>query len=360
MSRSPSVMRAAAIVRLLASLPEPQTVREIAEQTGLPPTSLRGICHALTKERMLIKGDDGRYWLGPRIAEFAAAALLAQEYALRIGLLIPTEENSYYTAVLAAAMAEVHEAGGELIVRQADEDADRQRAQWQELLDIGVDVILIDSVDSSALEDLVESTRAVGLPIVAVGSRVSRVHASIVSNNTQAGLLSGRFLASQLPERAKVAVIEGLRKNANAERVTGFTEAMQEYPGIEVVAHATGSMDNPASGRAAMKAVLKDHPDLDGVFAVCDPVAFGAADVVQRSGRNIQLVSVDGRAKAVKQITADGPIIATAAQDPARIIRTGLEVARGLTAGARPIQGTVQIPVRLITKANAGAYTPWL
>lgn len=360
MARSPAVVRAVAVLELLARTPVPRAVTDIAHETGLPVTTLRGICQTLTEERVLARGDNGHYWIGPRIAEFAAAAQLASTLALRIGLLIPTRRNDFYTSMMQAATAAVHASGGELFTLQADEDTTRQREQWQELLRIGVDVVLIDSVDSGALGDMVEQTRALGIPIVAVGSRVSRVDVSVVSDNTQAGLLSGRHLASQLTPGSRVAIIDGLRKNANAERIAGFVEAIAETPGIEIVAHAAGRMDNVASGRATMAKVLRAHDTIDGVFAVCDPVAFGASEAVRAAGRSVKIVSVDGRARALEQVAADGPIIATAAQDPPRIIRTALEVARGLVAGARPDQGTTHIPVRLITKTNAETYTPWL
>lgn len=359
-ARSPAVARTAAVLRFLADEREPQSVSAISQHTALPATTLRGICHILVEERILSKGLNGHYWLGPRIAEFAASARLASERALRIGLLIPTKDNDYYTAMLSAATTEVHATGGELIVRQADEDAARQREQWRELLDLRVDAILIDSVDSNSLGDLVDLSRQAGVPTVALGSRVSKADVSISSDNIQAGLRAGRFLASQLPAGSRLAIIDGLRKNANADRVIGFTEAIAEYAGVEIVAHLHGENDNSASGRMTLKAALSEHPDIDGVFAVCDPIAFGAARLVEELDLDIRIVSVDGRARAVDQITAGGPIIATAAQDPMRIARSSLQAARNLLAGARPEQGTVQIPVRLITEQNADTYTPWL
>ncbi|MBK0418356.1 substrate-binding domain-containing protein [Leucobacter sp. CSA1] len=359
-TRSPAVARAAAILRLLAASPAPQTVASIVQATALPKTSVLGICRALADERLLARGANGSYALGPRVAEFAAAARLTAEQSLKFGLLIPTRDNEYYTALIEAAEEAMQEAGGELIVLQADEDPDRQQAQWQELLDLGADVVLIDSVDSDALGRQLRHSQRADVPVVAVGSRMSGVNASVSSDNTQAGLLAGRFLASRLGPGAKVAVVDGLRKNANADRVAGFREALLEFSGVELVAHIRGDHDNPEAGGAAMHRALDEHPDLAGAFAVCDPIAFGASEVARGAGRPIPIASVDGRARAIDQITGAGPIVATAAQDPARIIRTALDIARNLCRGVDPPQGTVLIPVRLITEQNAGGYTPWL
>lgn len=308
---------------------------------------------------MLSRGSDDSYWLGPRIAELGAVSRSSAHRALRFGLLIATRGNAYYTAMLEAADLDVRTVGGELIVREADEDGDRQRRQWRQLMEDGIDVILIDAVESGGFEELVDQAQANGIPIVAVGSRIDDVDASVTSDNTQAGLLAGHELISRLEDRSKVAIIDGLRKDANAHRVAGFIEAIHENPSLEIVAHGAGGHDSPAAGRMTAAQVLSENKQVDAFFAVCDPIAFGVAELLQEREVVAPIASVDGRRQAVEQIRDGGPIVATAAQDPHSLIRTALNVARELRDGMRPSQRAVQLPVRLITAANAGGYSPW-
>ncbi|GAB3615791.1 ABC transporter substrate-binding protein [Okibacterium endophyticum] len=357
-SRVPSLSRSVSVIRCVAQLGRPQSVSAIARETGLPKTSVLGICSALADERMLTRGADGSYWLGPRLAEFAASERLHAGRTLRLGLLIPTRDNQYYTAMLSAAEHETHSSGSELHIRDANSDPDEQRRQWNELLSIGVDAILVDAVDSDAFDDLLERSRTQRVPVLAIGSRMNGVNASVTSDNTQAGLLAGHYLAARLQPGAKVAIVDGLHKNANADRVAGFREALRDHPRIEIATHVRGRNDDPASGRTMAERLLRDVPDVSAVFAVCDPVAFGVTEHLTRVGARVTVASVDGRAQAIDQL-GRGPIVATAAQDPERIIRSALELATELCNGTQPVQAAVLIPVRLVTAENASGYTPW-
>ncbi|MCU1634818.1 MAG: monosaccharide transporter substrate-binding protein family [Cryobacterium sp.] len=346
------------ILEFLAAEAAPKSVSAVSRATGLPKTSVHGICLALADERMVSRGVDGTFWLGPRIAELAASTWNT-ERSLRFGLLIPTRSNEYYTTMLDAAEMDVRAAGGELHVLQSNENSDRQREQWMELLDRGVDVLLVDAVDSNAFGDLLELSKRRNVPVLAIGSRMNGVDGSVSSDNTQAGLLAGHLLAARLRGEGDVAIIDGLRKNANADRVAGFKEAVRDYPGLRVVAREHGRNDNTASGRSVAEGVFAAHEDIVGIFAVCDPIAFGVSDYLGDRGASVPIVSVDGRARAVEQITGAGPIIGTAAQDPVRIIRTALGMAMDLAHGKQPAQGAFLIPVRLVTADNAEGYAPW-
>lgn len=358
-SRTPAVSRAVAVLTRVGRSPAPLSASAIAKEIDAPRTSVQRICDALTEERLLERGRDGAYWLGPQLAALAASARLSAHHPLRYGLLIPDVENAYYDAVVPAARDDIRSTGGELAVRHADSDGERQRRQWQELLDERSDVILVDAVHTHGFDDLVVRTRGRGVPVVAVGTRIAEVDVSVISDNTQAGLLAGLDLARRLPSGGTVAIIDGLDKNANTERVVGFLDAMRDAPGITVVARRSRHREDLASGRELAEELLAAHPDLSGVFAVCDPLALGAAEYLKEAGSPLPIVSVDGRAQAVAQITAGGPIVATAAQDPARLIRTALECARQLHDGSRPPQRVVSLPVNLITAENARGYRPW-
>ena len=358
-SRTPAVSRAVAVLSLLARSHGPLTVTAIARELGAPRTSVHGICETLADERMLVRGTDGSYWIGPRVAVLGANARLSAHHALRFGLLIPNLENTYYTALVSAAEDDVRATGGELIVCQADDDSDKQRRQWQTLINGRADVILIDAVDTFGFDDLVVRSRTAGIPVVAAGTRIDEVDVAVVSDNTQAGLLAGLELARRLPDGSSIAIADGLRKNANADRVAGFLDAIRDHRELTLVAHERGRRDDATSGREVAERLLSEHPSLSGIFAVCDPIALGVTSYLNSVGRPIPVTAVDGRAQVIHQIRDGGPIVATAAQDPARLVRAALDSARQLHDGSRPQQRVVMLPVRLIDATTAAGYQPW-
>lgn len=358
-SRAPAVTRSAEVLRLLASTHRPLTPTAIAQETGLPRTSVQGICDALAREQMLARGADGSYWLGPQVAALGGVSRLSERHALRFGMLVPNLENAYYAALLRAAEDAARATGSELVVCEAGDDSTRQREQWKGLLDDQVDVILVDGVDTHGFDDLVVRSRQAGVPVVAMGTRIDDVDAAVTSDNTQAGLLAGHELAERLPAGSQVAIVDGLRKNANADRVAGFRDALRDHPEVTIVAHEYGLHDDVASGRGVAKRLLTAYPDIAGIFAVCDPIALGVASYVTSRGGWIPITAVDGRAFVLEQIRSGMPIVATAAQDPVRLIRAALDIGRELHDDKRPPQRVLLLPVRLISAANAAGYEPW-
>src|SRR5699024_3421693 len=117
--------------------------------------------------------------------------------------------------------------------------------------------------------------------------------------------------------------------------------------------------DTPAAGAASMARALSQHHQIDAAFAVCDPVAVGAVAALTEAGAQVPIVSIDGRADAVDSILAGGPIIASVAQDPVRLITTAITIARDLACGRSTGQNAHLIPVRLIHAGNAREYERW-
>ncbi|MBF4615929.1 substrate-binding domain-containing protein [Curtobacterium sp. VKM Ac-1376] len=357
--KAPAVAHAVAVLSLIAERARPMTVTTVARELELPRTSVDRACEALRVERLLTRGTDGTYWLGPEVAALGATARATRPRALTFGVLVPDQDNAYYSAFLTAAGFDVAATGDRLVVRSAGGSVRRQRAQWVELLDAGADVVLVDSVATHGFEDLVDGSRDRGVPVVAIGTRIGGVDVSVTSDNVEAGVLAGLQLARALPPGARIAVVDGLQKNANAERIAGFLDVLGDFPDLHFVARARGRVEDEESGRAVIRDLTAEHGDLDGVFAVCDPLALGVhAELVGRPHRTL-VTSVDGRSRAVQEIMADDSFVATVAQDPAGLARSALVAARDLSEGHWSRQRVVTLPVRVVSRADAERYESW-
>ena len=71
------------------------------------------------------------------------------------------------------------------------------------------------------------------------------------------------------------------------------------------------------------------------------------------------IVGVDGARNAVEEIRAGGPIIATATQDPAALVRAAMDIGSALHGGARVARPSRYLVPRLIDARNAMEYQPW-
>jgi ribose transport system substrate-binding protein len=333
------------------------TLAELAKRSGYPKSSVMGICHALSSENLLARGVDGTYVLGSRVFELASAARAQRWPVHDIGFSYPLDE-SFFLAEITALRSEAATLGARLHAYAAKEDRHHQSRQILEFVDAGLDLILIEPVATEGLEDACARAHSARIPVVAIGSAVSGADAVVATDNTKAGSLAGAALASALEGRGHVAVVGGIPITANSDRIAGFLAAIAPHPHLAVVATSYGELDAP-SGQRAAEEILATHPDVDGFFASNDQIAIGISRVLRSRDLFVPIVGVDGARGAVEEIRAGGPIIATATQDPAALVRAAMDIGSALHGGARIARPSHYLAPRLIDANNAAEYQPW-
>jgi ribose transport system substrate-binding protein len=356
--RVPAVTRAAALLNAVAATPDGASLSDLARTIGAPKSSLLSVCLALTDERMLRRNEDGRYRLGVRIAELASAELLHPPRLTRVAISVQTLTNPFFAAEVGAVSAACNELDIAIHVSDARQDLGRQIRQLRDIVEMGVDVLILDAVDSDGVAGSIAGIQRSGTRVVAVNAGATGADATVTTDNTQAGELIARHLAVVLNGAGNIAIVGGSSITANADRISGFLSALRSYPKLRVVTRLNGDNSMKSGARIAGN-MLEEFNELDAFFGINDPTSLGIAQALRTQRRRAVVVSADGSAAAVASIRGGGPIIATAAQNPALLGRTALEVAQRLHAGERPLQRTHLLPTVLITDENAKGYVPW-
>ena len=131
------------------------------------------------------------------------------------------------------------------------------------------------------------------LPVVFVGRPFDGGNMPYVDvDNTAGGHAAARRLVSRGCRR--IATITGpLDMPAALDRFDGWRQALGEASlSADAVANGDFTVDG---GAAAMRQILAEHPEVDGVFAASDLMAAGALDVLREHGRRVpQDVAVVG------------------------------------------------------------------
>jgi ribose transport system substrate-binding protein len=357
-ARVPAVTRAAAVLDALAAEPGGVSLSDLARLVEAPKSSLLSVCLALADERLIRRIDDGRYQLGIRVAELASAQLLHPPRLSRVAVAVQTLTNPFFAAELRAVNAQCDALNITLKISDARQDLARQVRQLRDVAGGAVDAIILDAVDSDGVAESVANIRRAGTPVVAVNAGATGADATVTTDNTQAGELIARHLATVLNGDGAIAIVGGTRITANSDRISGFLSALRGYSRLRIVARLDG--DNSTSAGAALAdTILTEHADIDAFFGINDPTSLGIAQTLRARRRRAVVVSADGSAAAVASIKAGGPVIATAAQDPELLGRIALQTAQRLYAGERPAQRTRLLPTLLITRENAEGYVPW-
>ena len=168
----------------------------------------------------------------------------------------------------------------DLVIESADTDAQGQIQQIQNLVNKGVDAIIINPGDVNALNPTLEDVTAQGIPVIAVDQEICADGViNVVIDQKEWAKISAKWLAEQLGGQGDIVLIEGFVGHpANEARMAGVEEVLADYPDINVVGRDTGMWDQ-ATGQQVMSNFLASLPNIDGVWTQ-DGMASGVLQAI--------------------------------------------------------------------------------
>jgi len=278
------------------------------------------------------------------------ALVSAAASAYTIGFAVSTLDNPFFVDLKDGAEAKAAELGVTLRVVDAQDDPARQLAGIEDLIARGVDLILVNPTDSSAVVPAILAANRAGIPIITVdrGAEGGEVVAHIASDNVLGGRMAGEFIAELLGGKGKVVELEGIPGTSAArERGQGFNEVIATYPDIQVVARQEAGFDR-ARGLTVMENILQAQPEIDALFCHNDEMALGAIIAIQAAGRadKIKVVGFDATDDAV-QAVKEGRMLATIAQQPRLMGELGVEYAIKVLSG-ETVDKFIPAPLELV------------
>lgn len=271
-----------------------------------------------------------------------------EEGNFKIGFSISTLNNPFFVTLSEGAKEQAKEMDATLTVIDAQDDAAKQASDVEDLIQQGVDLILINPTDSSAVVAAVESANAAGIPVITVdrSSEGGEVVSHIASDNKAGGELAGQFLVELVGEGAKVVELEGIAGSSAArDRGTGFNDIAKAK--LDIVAKQTANF-NRAEGLTVMENILQANPDIKGVFAHNDEMALGALEAIEAAGKDVKVVGFDATDDAVKSVEA-GKLAGTVAQKPDLIGKKAVETAVQSLKG-ETVETSIPVELDLIKK----------
>ncbi|CAD5258110.1 MULTISPECIES: ABC transporter substrate-binding protein [Halomonadaceae] len=291
-------------------------------------------------------------------AAFVAGTAAADEHTLTIGMSFQELNNEYFVTMQEALETAAESLGAEVIVTDARHDVSKQVSDVEDMIQRGIDILLLNPADSVGVETAVLSAREAGVTTVAIDAQAEGpVDGFVGSKNYDAGYLACEYLAQQLDGEGQVALLDGIPVVPILQRIEGCTDALNEYDGIEIVTKQNGRQER-THAMTVTENIIQANPDLNGLFSVNDIGALGALIAIEASGQDIKLVSVDGHPEAVAEIQkADSAFIATSAQYPADMVRVGLGLALAKHWGAETAPAEIPIDVQLIDRDKAADFS---
>ena len=311
-------------------------------------------------------------WLAAALTVIITAALGAcsdNRPPVSIGLITKQETNPYWVTLRKVAEDSARKAGATLTTAtgNSDVDVDSQRTALKEMVDKGVNGILIAPTNSTALAPDIQAARDKGITVIALDTPMEpqeTTNAYFGTDNKRAGELIGRYARAKIdelglsPQIMMLNLSPGITSGEN--RSAGFQEGFGVHSGsgwVEDPAKSDGDRD---LAQQAMAEALTKNPDINVVYAVNEPAAQGAVTALKSAGKDLSkvvVVTVDGGCEAMKNSVRPGDIDATAMQFPQNMAREGVEAIVTKVQERREPSGYLATGTELITESPAPGVT---
>lgn len=292
---------------------------------------------------------------------------------IKIGYCTPSLNAPYYKALLSSVEKTTELYGMTFYSADGQDDIVKQITAVENLISIGIDVLLLNPLDPNALIGATKLATSAGIPVFILDSAIdpSADYVTVVqSNNLKNGELAGEWLVNKMGNTPmNIALLSGSAGNpVGLTRKQGLLQGITETQlrtlgyidlGVKTQAYTNWTYDG---GLKAMEDILVTHPDINVVLTESDVCVLGAIKAIKQAGKTEEILIVaaaDGQKEAIKHIMDSDFYGATAMNSPSLIGRTAVEFGIQYLNGKRDFSKVSYTPELLITKENAAKlYNP--
>ena len=264
--------------------------------------------------------------------------------------------HQFWVTVRAGAEAAAAEMGAKVIWQgpTKETEIDRQINIMQDMINRGVDGIVMAACDENALATVVGQAGAAGIPVVTFDSGVkSEVPKSFVATDNVAGAkLAADTLSELMGGTGEVGLIPFVPGAATSElREKGFKEGLLAHPGLKLAA-TNYCQSDIAIGMNVTTDMITAFPNLGGIFAANEPAAIGAAQALRGLGKagTVKLVAFDASAEQIAALK-EGVIQALVVQNPFKMGYEGVKAVISAIKGEE-VPKVIDTGVTIVTKDN--------
>jgi len=279
---------------------------------------------------------------------------------LTVGFSMPDSSESFWVSMAYGVQQEAKKLGVKVVKASAggDANANQQISQIQDLMQRGVDALVVGATDANAVTPVVDQALAQGIPVVGASSlpNSKKLTAAVFTDNIGMGTIEAKCLGNAVGGKGTVAMLVGPAGQIWADlRAKGFKDTLKkQFPNIKVVA-STRLADNRNAALTITQDWLQRFPTLNGIYSVTDDTGAGAVDAIQAAKKAGQVkVSASNFSPAARQLLQKGLFVCTAAQE---IVTQGEQALLQAVNAAqkKPVKSPVVTPVVKLTKQNVAS-----
>ncbi len=286
-------------------------------------------------------------------------------------LVVANAKSPYWVQVESGLSAAARDLKVHASIQGADTyDVAAQKAEFIRIRSLQPAGILVSVGDPKVLSGEIDAAIAAGIPVITVDSdAVSSKRLTFVgTNNHEAGRMAGLEMAKYLKGKGNVMVFFTAGQANQEERLQGYRDAFNGYPGVHIVATVDLKGDPRVAFDKATEVLNKPNPTIDAFASLEGLSAKEVVEVLKRHKTKKVLVAMDALAGTLEGIEG-GYIDATIAQKPYTMGYFGLRLLADVVLYKLPsltmdfaanpnsrLPRFVDTGVSVVDKANLAAY----
>ncbi|WP_199240987.1 substrate-binding domain-containing protein [Naasia lichenicola] len=292
----------------------------------------------------------------PSSAATASAALPApfDGDPVEIALVRQSGAGDYFTQWGAGAAAQAAAANIKLTVTDAQDDNAKQASDLEQAIASKPAAIIVDHGLTDTIEPLVHQAVDAGIPVIVYDLALNDPTGVITTSQSDESMAQGVLdqLIEDVGKGAKVGYVSATGYAALDRRAKVWDEVVADNDLDVVFSTGTVSASTASDNQPLVSAALKQHPDVQAIFAPYDEITKGTVLAVNENdlAGSVKVYGIDISNADIEVITADGsPWVTTSATDPAAV---GAAVVRSiaLSLAGESTETDVQFPAVTITQ----------
>ena len=275
-----------------------------------------------------------------------------------VALVVKSTQTEFWRAVFAGAEAAAVEYNLDLTIAgpETEEDYKTQNQLLADAVENGTDAIVFSAIDFEKNADAIDAAAQQNIKIVAIDSNVDSQSVStyIGTDNYAAGQMAAYTTLERVSGPLYVGIVNYDVGTANGqERERGAVDAFTQSGRAQITA-VVNTLVDADQAQADTAALLSEHPEINVLLALNEPVSVGAARAVQMLNRDkdvfflgfdSNLVTIDG--------LQDGSVDALIVQNPYAMGYLGVESAYQLLSGhGNALEATVDTSTQVVDQSN--------
>ena len=229
---------------------------------------------------------------------------------VEVGFLIHALDAERWQNDMDYFVEKVQELGGTVIVKIADNDADKQLAQAKELLASGIDVLVVVPVDQFAAAEIVNEAHAKNVKVISYDRLIKncKLDFYVSTDNVEIGALQAEYLTTIKPT-GNYALIGGALKDNNSQFLylgqRNVLQPLVEKGDIKIIYNEFAENWEEDQGYEHAKKVLS-LGKVDAIIAANDDIAYGVIKAVREAGKEgeILIAGMDADLRNLQEIVA--------------------------------------------------------